>query len=686
MAFAPNSQQRQEIAGTGMGYDAQGNKVETGGGVFGDASAKSESIVKSLEILTIQGIDGLDYDKSLLKVFQKLSDSLTHAAEVIYAIPGLRMGGSDFGTQTGTTSTGPGGFVGGLMDSLGLGGVFGGSTSASSSIESAGIQLRGSLQDFIDGTKDSIMKYKDVVTQFHEDGGWFGSDSDWQTRRREVDKVGTEVQNALRDVFVNAKDVMTELGSKVGAGVDTVNDAFKRINFKGIEGDIDNMGLTGQAALDQLNAVIGQKLDETAKAIFPYFDNFKKFGEGFLQTVIRVQDGNTKVDQALRSMGSSFDVTIDSFTTTTKQFTVDFGMFGKHIFTQTEVVRQSAFDISEALIKGAGGLDNFKSQAEFFTSTFLTESQRLVPVQASVTKQMKLLGLNTDITRAEFAKLVISQDLATVGGRKMYQSLMDLAPGFDMISKAAETALKDTVTKFQDFAKTIHNYLIDLNKGSLSALTPEQKYVEAGALFQDTIAKAITGDKDAISNATSTATALLEASKGFNASSPQYLSDLDSVTSKLKLLESISNDKASVAQQQLDGINNQVDLLSNINKNIAVLVGAPAHATGGYASGWALVGERGPEMVNFSNPAQVYTADQTRGMFSAGQSMNAMVAELQQLRQEIAQLRKEQQQQTGDIIISNYDANQQAATGVSEAVMDSSNNTTWLERSKTTLK
>jgi len=37
-----------------------------------------------------------------------------------------------------------------------------------------------------------------------------------------------------------------------------------------------------------------------------------------------------------------------------------------------------------------------------------------------------------------------------------------------------------------------------------------------------------------------------------------------------------------------------------------------AHANGGLASGWSLVGERGPELVNFSSPGRVYTASETR--------------------------------------------------------------------------
>lgn len=41
-------------------------------------------------------------------------------------------------------------------------------------------------------------------------------------------------------------------------------------------------------------------------------------------------------------------------------------------------------------------------------------------------------------------------------------------------------------------------------------------------------------------------------------------------------------------------------------------------ATGGYASGWNIVGEKGPELVDFSSPGRVYTAEQTRAALSGG--------------------------------------------------------------------
>jgi hypothetical protein len=64
----------------------------------------------------------------------------------------------------------------------------------------------------------------------------------------------------------------------------------------------------------------------------------------------------------------------------------------------------------------------------------------------------------------------------------------------------------------------------------------------------------------------------------------------------------------------------------------------PAYAAGGlYGGGLALVGEDGPELINFTRPGQVYTAGQTASMLNNDE----MVAELRALRREVADLRHE---------------------------------------------
>lgn len=48
----------------------------------------------------------------------------------------------------------------------------------------------------------------------------------------------------------------------------------------------------------------------------------------------------------------------------------------------------------------------------------------------------------------------------------------------------------------------------------------------------------------------------------------------------------------------------------------------PTHAKGGRAEGWAIVGEKGPELVDFSQPGRVYTAEQTAKALNGSNGLN----------------------------------------------------------------
>lgn len=104
-----------------------------------------------------------------------------------------------------------------------------------------------------------------------------------------------------------------------------------------------------------------------------------------------------------------------------------------------------------------------------------------------------------------------------------------------------------------------------------------------------------------------------------------------------------------------------------------------AFALGGLATpGWALVGERGPELVNFKSPGQVYTADQTndilRNMGASGQGNGSgeLLSEVRMLRQEVAQLRQQNETlaraQVQAVVESSRENAKQISTGVGESV------------------
>ena len=108
-------------------------------------------------------------------------------------------------------------------------------------------------------------------------------------------------------------------------------------------------------------------------------------------------------------------------------------------------------------------------------------------------------------------------------------------------------------------------------------------------------------------------------------------------------------------------------------------------ARGGIASGWAMVGEEGPELVNFTNPGRVYSANDTQ-MMMGNQSNGALLEEIRNLRMEVQELRKEQNSQTGAIINSNYNANLIASENIGEAMKESAQQAEWAARSMVVAK
>jgi hypothetical protein len=662
--FVPNAEQRQETQGTAMGYDSQGNKVQVRRGVFGDTDAKSESIANSLEIIKENTVDGLSYDNKMLKALESIDLAIGSAAKGLYGTQGLRTG-SMFGTVEGSQSGG------GLLGT----GLFGSKTSRN--ITDSGLLIEGTFAQLASDTNKAVIDFFEQVTVSKKN--WRGKTRSWvETNRREIDDATSDF---FQDIFGNATEMFIEVGAKAGVEAGAINQILGSMNVG--QNFASLRGLKGEDFEKELSAVIGTVLDDAASAIFSNFESFAQFGEGMLETVVRVVDTNTKIDQALKNMGLAFDVSKD-YTETINGVTK---FFGFTIATWSRTIGMTSRDITEALATAAGGLENFLDQANYFTQNFLTESERLVPVQKAVIKQLANLGYASIDTKDEFKALVQSLDLATSTGRQTYQSLMDLAPGFveviELIDSQLEkqkSSLKDAATGFRDFSKQVKDFKSSLLLGASSTLTPAEKYAEAKSQFDLTYAQALAGDKDAMGKVTNSSQAFLDASKTYFASSEAYTNDFNSVLNKLDNASISAEASASVADLQLTALESQTSILTSIDANIATIAGVPGLAGGGRASGLTLVGEMGPELVDFSMPGRVYSADQTAGMFIPGSNNSGqqqLIQEVRNLRQEVAKLRTQQSEETGHLINATYDAQTKNAELVTEGVTDAAAKQAW---------
>lgn len=486
-----SSEDRQKVQGTGQSY-VNGKLVDNGLGVYGDNTAKSKSLANSIEIMKNNSIEGLDYDNKMLKAMERVADAVAGAAKSLYSIPGLRQG-TNFGTQEGSSKEG------GALSSIPVigklfGSLFGGDTSTTVSIVDAGVELAGTFKELMNGL-GKIDQYKLVRTVSDTSGGWFGSDEHSDSTEKQLNAVNSAAGKAISQIFVQSADLFNKIGKEVGVTAKEIDNTLS-IMDAGVMVSLKD--LKGQDLLDEFNAVINSKLDETASILFKSMEKYKEFGEGFLETTTRVVKGNQSVNQAMLSMGAMFDVTKDKVTGGTqvvRKEIIDtvghwedkithtngkliagtvsedssfptFGTYHEDIVKTTKVlvgfashfidvvepiIEMSKFDVSESMVKNAGSLDNFMKQAEFFTSNFLTENERLKPIQKGVTDRLYDLGLSSITTRDQFKTLVQTINLSTVAGRDLYQSLMDLAPGFAQVT-----------AKYEELAKSYKESEVDL--------------------------------------------------------------------------------------------------------------------------------------------------------------------------------------------------------------------------------
>lgn len=657
----PTAEQRQETQGTAMSWQVKdGNleKVQTRRGVFGDTDAKSESIANSLERIKETAVEGLSYDNRVVSLLSSISDGINGSAKALYRIEGLRTG-SMFGTVEGTKG----------------GGVFSGSLggTTSTSIRDSGLVIKGTFAQLASDTNEAVLDLFEEVTKTKK--SWYGkSKTSISTVTKEID---APISQFFSDVFSNARDLFVEIGSTAKITENEINTILAGVTFD--ETKYSLRGLTGADLEKEVSSIISSMLDDASLAVFASFEQYAEFGEGMLETVIRVTDTNKKVSQALENMGIKVP---------------DLGT--------------SIFEVTESLAKLAGGMQDFADQSSFFTENFLDEAAQLAPSQKSVVKTFKDLGLAVPKTRKEFTNLVQGLNLADLSTHSTYQTLMDVATAFDAVSDAAEDAaktgletlkseLESSVTSLNSFIEGIGKLRDSLLLGSQSILTPVEKYSKAKSLFESTYANLSSADTTIAAAArasfSETANSFLEASRTYFASSEQYTSDFNSVLAKLDAAQAGAIAQVDNATLQLEALNSQLTILSNIDNGIAKLAGTTplqAFAKGGYASGLAIVGEYGPEIVDFATPGRVYTADQTAGMFKApgsgSQQQQAVVTELKALRQELAQLRKEQQAQTGDLIISNYSTSKETADTIATAIVSTTTETTWQDRSRVVIK
>lgn len=596
--------EQQAINGTSMYYDKDGklNKSDLTSGVFGNSTAKSDSIARAIALSAANSDIELNYTAGMLASLQAIEASMAGLTNLIVRTTGLTDGKS-FGIQEGQINKGkPTDLISTVMTGVtqalfgpGIGGAIAGFVNnlwgkTTQTIVDSGIQIGGNVRSLQNGT--GFQQYASVDTT---KSSWFGLSKN-TSNSVQTAGLSSELTSQFGLIFTNLESALKVAATGIGIGADQVTSALDHLTIDTTK--ISLKGLTGDDLTAAINGVISKTMDEMAEAAIPGLDKFRKVGEGYAETVVRIATDYAKIDGILGGIGMTFGA-----------------------------VGLESIAARESLISLAGGIDQLASQTKGFAGNFLSQAEQLAPVQKYVTDQLAAMGMAGIQTREDFKNVVLGLDLTQPAAQATYASLMSLQEAFakthaatvdltkseqeiaderadlqkqydqltmtstqlrakerlaitgsnlalfDQITqlqtiKDTSDALKTSIDKLETFKDGILSFRDSLTLGSLSTLNPMQKAAEAQRQYEDMLAKAKAGDETARAGIQGAATAYLTADQIVKASSDGYVNDAMKVQSDLMALADAAGAQISVDQLQLTALDSQVTQMTVLNTKV----------------------------------------------------------------------------------------------------------------------
>ncbi len=446
--------------------------------------------------------------------------------------------------------------------------------------------------------------------------------------------------NPLIDKYVDQSMVdMAKLFSTMGGAFGVSNDVIGQYNIPAIS--MNFKGLSDeeiqQRIIRQFSDIMDTGIEDIfGNAVYTFVKGFQQIDESIGETVTRLMRNREIVSEFMTSTGVALNKTT-----------------------------QEAISFSESLITIAGGLDALTDAFNSFYNNFYSDSEKQINYQRQLTDIVDDFGITTlPANREGWRNLVNSMAGVNDEAYVSFLNASDMAHEYysyiedesEKATEAARQARLEQISSEYDLRSSAlteaYNKNLEAAQARLSAITEIVNKLSAARermKIQDAAIEAMQfrGAKSNLMRGIWT-DASLDTLTGINpgmySTRQDYLRDYYDIYHQLGALEADAMSKKSAAERTVDWLKRQYDLdLQNLELqrtqaealvaicNQCTGTKISGYAEGGIATGWALVGEKGPELVNFGKSSRVYNNSESRSLMSNSE----LIAEVKALREEV---------------------------------------------------
>lgn len=497
------------FAGGGSAASAETRQKNGGTGtVFGDSSAKSESLSKAIEIVAKNSTTDLAYSAGMLRALQNIESAMAGVTNsVIRNVGPAQVQG--LGTKP-MFSSAQMAVMG--MDQL-LGSILWKTTKK---ITDWGIgAFPQSLKTILDAGFKGIT-YTDVTTTSKFIGMTLS-----QSTKTIVNKMASETEKQFTLVFQSIADATREASKAFGISGDEFNRAIEGFVVKFDQTSLK--GLKGEELQKAIEAEFSKIADQLAGGLnIKELDTFQRAGEGMFETLVRVSENITRANAELDALGiKAIKYTEvqyrqgDVAAEIVRQSIVAFEGLNSGIGKFMEEATGSAEDLiatyqdlvaSRDILKGlglgwqdlnrtmteaVGGVSEFRSALESFRDNFYNAGEQYSANMTSLAREFGQLGLVLPTSKEQFRALAESIDTSTESGAELFARVIKLSEAFSQAADQAdalEKKYKSFTDPFASFKDQIDQVMSDFESilsarlGGIEAKFSNQATLEKGKI------------------------------------------------------------------------------------------------------------------------------------------------------------------------------------------------------------